>query len=131
MAPLKFGAAQLRALHDAVMRERVVHDQVAGTEQRADHGHIGRVVADEHDAIVDLVERRERRFEFALHGPLARHHAARGRRRAIAVDRLFRPRTYVRIAGEAEIVVVRVVQILGAADARRRAGHALMHAKKR
>ena len=47
------GARQDRALHDAVVRQRVVQDQVAGAEQVADRRFVGAVAADEDDGGFD------------------------------------------------------------------------------
>ena len=50
------GAAEDGALHDAVVRQRIVQDEVAGAVHVANHGFVRRVSADEQDRILSSDE---------------------------------------------------------------------------
>ena len=124
-------ARQDRALHDAVVDEGVVHDHIIATEQMADDGNVGRVSADQHDAVLGAVDPRQRLLQFAVDRALSRYHAAGRDRGAVAVDRGFRRARDARIAVQADIVVGREIDVGAVADQRLGAGNTLMHAKKR
>ncbi len=83
-APL--GPRQRRSHDDAVMGKGIVDDQILRPEQCADRRHIRRVTADEDDAALLLIMRRERRLEFAVQRTLARDKPAGGARGAVPRD---------------------------------------------
>ena len=78
------GAAKDRALHDAVVRQRVVQDQVAGAEQVADDRLVGRVAADEHDRVFGADEVGDAAFQLAVQRLLAGDQPAGRDARAVA-----------------------------------------------
>ena len=70
------GAGQNCALDDAVVDQCVVHDHVIATEQLPDHGNVGRMAADQSDAILGAVHVRQLQLELAVHRAFARHRPA-------------------------------------------------------
>src|SRR5262249_44377397 len=60
------GPGQDTPLHDAVVDERVVNDQILRAKQMTDGGHIGRMPADVDDAILGSKEARQLRLELSV-----------------------------------------------------------------
>ena len=65
------GAGKHRALNDAVVDQRVVNDHVVAAEQMPDDRDVGRMAADQDDAVFAAVDPRERLLELAVNRPLA------------------------------------------------------------
>ena len=89
-------AGQDRTLDDAVVDQRVVNDHVVAAEQMPDHGDVGRMTADEGDAVLGAVEAGQRVFELAVDRALAGDRAARRDGGAVAVDRRLAARSVIR-----------------------------------
>src|SRR5438046_600654 len=121
---------QDRALHDAVVDERVVDDYVVAAEQMADDGHIGRMAADQHDAVLGAMNPRQRLLQFAVDRALPRYHAAGRYRGAVAIDRRLRGFGDPRIAVQPDVVVGREIDVGAVADLRFGAGDPLVYAKE-
>src|SRR5438105_15298641 len=64
-------AGQRRSLSDAVMNQRIVHDQIVAAEQMSDDGDVCRMTTDEHGAILAAMKLRQRLLQLALQRPLA------------------------------------------------------------
>ena len=79
-----------RALNDAVVDQRIVHDHVVAAEQMADHRDIRRMAADQGDAVLGAVDARQRVLQLAMDRALAGDRTARRDRGAVAVDRRLR-----------------------------------------
>jgi len=124
-------ARQHRALHDAVVNERVMHDDIIAPEQMADHGHVRRMTANQRDAVLGTVNPRQRAFQFTMNRPLAGNRAARRDRGAVAVDCRFRGVGDAGIAVKSDIIVRGEIEVGAVADQRFGAGDALVHAKER
>ena len=124
-------AGQHRALHDAVVNERIMHDDVVAAEQMADNGDVRRMAADQRDRVLSAVNARQCPFQIAVDRALAGHWAARRDRGAIAVDRRLCSVGDARIAVEPDIIVGREIEVGAVADQRLGAGDALMHAEER
>ena len=77
---------QNRALHDAVVRQLVVQDQIAGAEQVADGRFVRGVAADEDDRVFDAEESAMVLFQFHVDGLLARDQPAGRHAGAVSVD---------------------------------------------
>ena len=105
-------------LHDAVVGQRVVQDQVAGAEQVADRRFVGRVAADEDDRIFDAEEFGDRPLQLAV-DRLSRPRPAGWPRRWCRSGRWRRlAAAYDRIARHADVVVAGEVDQLAAVDDR-------------
>ena len=110
-------ARQLGAAEDAVVREAVVDDEVAGAEEVADDADVGRVAADHDDARPRCRgSAASALLELAVERLLARGDAARRDRRAVALGGGCGGARDVGVAGEAEVVVRGEVQDLAAVD---------------
>ena len=81
------GAGEDAPLDDAVVRQRVVQNQVARPEQVAHRGFIRRVPPDEDDRVVGADEVGNRPLQLAVQARLAGHQAAGRNRCPIAIDR--------------------------------------------
>ncbi len=120
-----------RPLDDAVVDQRVMDDDVVAPEQVPDDGDVGRMAADEDDAILGAVQSGERLFQLAVNRPFAGDRAAGRDRGAVAIDRRLRRRGNVRVAVEPGIIVRGEVDVGFAVDHRFGPGDALMHPEKR
>ena len=98
-------ARQDRALHDAVVDQRIVDDHIVAPKQMADHRDVGRMAADQGDAVFGAVDSRQRLFELAMDRALAGDRAAGRDRGAIAIDRRLCRRRDARVAVEADVIV--------------------------
>ena len=123
-------ARQDCALYDAVMDERVVDDQIVAAEQMADDSHIGRMAADQHDAVLGAVNPRQCLLQFAMDRALPRYHAAGRYRGAVTIDCCLRRFRDPRVAVEADVIVGREIDVGAVADQRLSPGDPLMHAKE-
>src|SRR6516165_7520829 len=65
-----------RTLRDAVMDQRIMHDDVIASEQMTDNRHVGRVAADQNDAVFGAVHFGERALERAVNRTLTRYRTA-------------------------------------------------------
>ncbi len=119
------------ALNDAVVNERVVHDHVVAAQEMADHGDVGRMAADQDDAVLGAVQTGQRPLELAVHRPLARDRAARRDRGAVAVDRRLGRRGDLGMTVEADIVVGGEIDVAAPVDRGFGAGDPLVDAKER
>ena len=91
-------------LHDAVVRQLVVEDQVARAEQVVEHRCVGAVAAGKHHGPLGADKVGQRGVEFVEDRVVAAHHAAGRRAAAEAIDGLLgRPR-HVRMTRQAQIV---------------------------
>src|SRR6516225_11355847 len=66
-----------RTLGDAVVDQRVVHDNVIASEQMTDDRHVGGVAADQNDGVLRAMHLGERTLECAMNGALTRDRTAR------------------------------------------------------
>ena len=121
---------QQRSLNNAVVDQGIMDDEVVAPEQTADDGHIGRVAADEDNAVLGAVQLRQSLFEFAVKRALAGNRAACRDRGAIAVDGALGGVGDLRVAVEAEVVVRCEINIAPVADDGFGPGDALVHAKE-
>lgn len=98
-------AREPRAGHDAVVRQAVVHHEVARSEQVPDHRHIRRISADQGQRVAATEKGRELAFQFAMQRSFTRRHATRRGRGAVTLDRRHHGAIHGRIAREPEIVL--------------------------
>ncbi len=120
------GARQHRALHDAVVGQRVVDDQVAGSEQVAERGFVGAVAADEDQRRVDADEAGQLGFELAVDRLFAGHEAAGRDAGAKAVDGPLDGGHDATVARHADVVVAGEADQLAAVDQRGVVDHPLV-----
>jgi len=112
-----------RPLHDAVVGQFVVEDQVFCAEEMTEERCVGAVAAWKHDGPLRADEGGELPVERLQNRIVTPHHPAGRCAAAEAVDRLLGGPGHVRVAGEAEVVEARVAHHLAAGDA----GHAALH----
>jgi len=103
IAPVR--ARQLGADNDAVVRQRVMNDEVFRPDDGADHRHVGRMPADEQQRCLCAIERRQLSLEHAMEGPLARGQTAGGHTGPPLPRRVGDSRNDLRMAVQAEIVI--------------------------
>ena len=99
------GAGKLSALLDAVVAERVGQDEIRLAQQIANNGDVGGMTADEGDAILGAMKRRQPLLEGAMQRTLARNQPACRTRCTILSDRRLRRGDDARVAVESQIVV--------------------------
>ncbi len=110
------GAGENAALDDAVMRQGVVQDQIAGAEQVADRSFVGRMAADVDDGIFGADEFGNCPLQFAMHGLFARNQPAGRDAGSVTVDGVLGGLGHHRIARHADVVVAGEVDQLAAVD---------------
>ena len=122
---------ELRALHRAVVHQRIAEHHVFRPEQMRDRRDVGRVPADVDDRVRDSDELRDLPLQVAVHRPLARHDTTGRHRAPPPLERRLRRSRHVAVAREAEVVVVGEVHEGAPGDRRVAAGHSLVHVKER
>ena len=123
------GTGQDRTGQDAVVGKALMDDQILRPENGADGRNIGRVAADENDAIFLPIMLRQGTFEYLVSRPFAGDQPARGRRRAERVNGGMRGFADLRMMVQAKIIIRRIIDVLAPADECRRAGGGFMEAK--
>ena len=107
-----------RTLHDAVVGQRIVDDQIFRADQMADRRFVGRVSADHQDRILHPDPTGNAFFQLTVDRFLARHQSAGRHAGAVFLDRIGgRPRDR-RVTGQTQIVVRRKRDQLLAVDHR-------------
>ena len=101
---------QLGALQNAVVRERIVDNEVTRTGKMTEDGRIGKIAADEHDRVFGSNQVGKLVFEFTVEWPLAGDQATRRHRCSHCIDCLLCSFVHSRMAGQSEIVVAREVE---------------------
>ena len=122
---------QCCSLGDAVVDQRIMHDQIVAAEQMPDDSNVRRMSADERDTIVGAMEARQRLLQLAVKRSLAGNRAAGRDCCAVAVDCRLRRLRDARVPVEADVVIGSEVDVGLVADQGFRAGDAFMDAKER
>ena len=110
-------------LHDAVVGQFVVEDQVAGAEEMVEHRGVRAVAAGKHHGPLRAKEPGQFTIEFVEDRVVAADHAAGRGAAAKAVDRVFSGPRHIGMAGKTEVVEAREADDLAAADAGRATVH--------
>ena len=107
------------ALHDAVVGQLVVENEIAGTEEVVEHGGIGAIAAGKYHGPLRADECRQFGVKLVEDCVVAADHAAGGSAAAETVDRRLGGTRHVGVACQAEIVEAREAHDITAADPRR------------
>ena len=111
------------------MRQRVVHDQVAGAEEMADRRLVRGVSTDKRDRRLCSDKGRQLPFQFPVHRLFARHQTTCRNTRAVSLDRLLRGAVDRGIPRHSKVVVAGKADHRTAADDCRVSRSRFMHAE--
>ena len=125
------GARQRGAHDDAVMRKRIVNDEILWPKQSTDRGNIGRVPTDESNAGFLLVMGGESSLELAMQRTLAGNEPACRTGRAVLLDCGGGCSLHFRMAVQTEVVIGRIIIVFTTIDDRGCPGARVMQAEKR